>query len=50
MMAGDPHTRFVILIITSGWAAFAQTLPNGSRLIVDFALPHEIASWRGREA
>ncbi|MDX8522225.1 Crp/Fnr family transcriptional regulator [Mesorhizobium dulcispinae] len=43
MIAGDPHTRSVILIITSGWAAFAKTLPNGSRLIVDFALPHEIA-------
>lgn len=42
-IAREYQARSAILIITSGWAAFAKTLPDGSRLIVDFALPHEIA-------
>jgi CRP-like cAMP-binding protein len=29
--------------VTAGWAALVKTLPNGSRVIVDFALPREIA-------
>ncbi|PBB31909.1 Crp/Fnr family transcriptional regulator [Mesorhizobium sp. M1A.F.Ca.IN.020.06.1.1] len=42
-IAGEYHTKSSILIMIAGWAAFAKTLPNGSRLIVDFALPREIA-------
>lgn len=42
-IAGQHQAKSIILIITSGWAAFAKTLPNGSRLIVDFALPYEIS-------
>ncbi|WP_167484087.1 Crp/Fnr family transcriptional regulator [Mesorhizobium tamadayense] len=42
-IAGEYHAKSSILIMTAGWAAFAKTLPNGSRLIVDFALPREIA-------
>ncbi|TGQ53047.1 Crp/Fnr family transcriptional regulator [Mesorhizobium sp. M1C.F.Ca.ET.193.01.1.1] len=42
-IAGEYQARSSILIMTAGWAAFAKTLPNGSRLIVDFALPREIA-------
>ncbi|MDX8455553.1 Crp/Fnr family transcriptional regulator [Mesorhizobium sp. VK9D] len=42
-IAREHQARSAILIITSGWAAFAKMLPNGSRLIVDFVLPHEIA-------
>jgi CRP-like cAMP-binding protein len=42
-IAGEHQARSLILIVTAGWAAFAKALPNGSRLIVDFALPHEIA-------
>ena len=37
------QARSLILVVTAGWAAFVKTLPNGSRLIVDFALPREIA-------
>lgn len=42
-IAREYVARSSILIITAGWAAFAKMLPSGSRLIVDFALPHEIA-------
>ncbi|RUU11352.1 Crp/Fnr family transcriptional regulator [Mesorhizobium sp. USDA-HM6] len=42
-IAGEYQARSCILIMTAGWAAFAKTLSNGSRLIVDFALPREIA-------
>jgi CRP-like cAMP-binding protein len=42
-IADQHQARSVIQIITAGWAAFAKALPNGSQLIVDFALPHEIA-------
>lgn len=42
-IAHEYKARSAILTITAGWAAFAKMLPNGSRLIVDFALPHEIA-------
>ncbi|TGP22997.1 Crp/Fnr family transcriptional regulator [Mesorhizobium sp. M1D.F.Ca.ET.184.01.1.1] len=42
-IAGEYQAKPFILIVIVGWAAFAKTLPNGSRLIVDFALPHEIA-------
>ncbi|MEO5758923.1 MAG: Crp/Fnr family transcriptional regulator [Mesorhizobium sp.] len=42
-IAGQHQAKSLILIITAGWAAFAKVLPNGSRLIVDFALPHEVA-------
>jgi CRP-like cAMP-binding protein len=42
-IAREYQARSAILIITAGWAAFAKMLPNGSRLIVDFALPHEVA-------
>ncbi|MFC3321602.1 Crp/Fnr family transcriptional regulator [Mesorhizobium cantuariense] len=43
-IAREHQARSLILVVTAGWAAFAKTLPNGSRLIVDFALPREIAS------
>ncbi|MEI9413420.1 Crp/Fnr family transcriptional regulator [Mesorhizobium sp. Cs1321R2N1] len=42
-IAREYQARSFILVMTAGWAAFAKTLRNGSRLIVDFALPHEIA-------
>ncbi|MDX8482319.1 Crp/Fnr family transcriptional regulator [Mesorhizobium sp. VK24D] len=42
-IAREYQARSAILILTAGWAAFARMLPNGSRVIVDFALPHEMA-------
>ncbi|MER9303846.1 Crp/Fnr family transcriptional regulator [Mesorhizobium sp. M0293] len=42
-IAGAHQARSLILVMTGGWAAFAKTLRNGSRLIVDLALPREIA-------
>ncbi|TIS49207.1 MAG: Crp/Fnr family transcriptional regulator [Mesorhizobium sp.] len=42
-IAREYQARSTILVITAGWAAFARMLPNGSRLIADFALPHEMA-------
>lgn len=42
-IAREYQARSAILVITAGWAAFARMLPNGSRVILDFALPHEMA-------
>ena len=42
-IAREHQARSLILVVTAGWAAFVKTLPNGSRVIVDFALPREIA-------
>ena len=42
-IAREYQARSAILFLTAGWAAFARMLPNGSRVIIDFALPHEMA-------
>ncbi|AZO56270.1 MULTISPECIES: Crp/Fnr family transcriptional regulator [unclassified Mesorhizobium] len=42
-IAREHQAKSSILVMTAGWAAFGKTLRNGSRLIVDFALPREIA-------
>jgi len=42
-IAREHQAKSSILVMTAGWAAFGKTLRNGSRLIVDLALPREIA-------
>ena len=39
----EHQAKQAILIMKAGWAAFVKTQSNGSGLIIDFALPHEIA-------
>ncbi|MER9584896.1 Crp/Fnr family transcriptional regulator [Mesorhizobium sp. M0276] len=43
VIAREHRAKSFILVVTAGWAAFGKTLRNGSRLIVDFALPREIS-------